>query len=168
MTAPVDTNPQDGVIYCGRANCPGSTGLRCYRTGVPICMKCAVKTPVGYISKEAAREQADKFFNIASYDYIIAAAVAFGALLIGGGLILMILPFILFMFVIGGALGGGISELVWRAIRYKRGRYTTYAVGLGMGSATLILMLINPIGGLILGGIATGVTLSRFRFGLRI
>ncbi len=168
MANPFDTTQREERIFCGKANCPGSTGLKCYRTGVPICMKCAVKTPVGYISKEAAKEQADKYFNIASYDYIIAAVVSFGSLLISGAILVNILPFIIFMFVIGGALGGGISEIVWRAIRYKRGRYTTYAVGLGMVAATLCLMLLSPISGLILGGVATSVALSRFRFQLRI
>ncbi|MBI5928137.1 MAG: hypothetical protein HY862_02425 [Chloroflexi bacterium] len=168
MANPFDRTESPERIFCGKANCPGSTGLKCYRTGVLICMKCAVKTPVGYISKEAAREQADKYFNIASYDYIIAAVVAFAALLIGGGLVIMILPFFLFMFIIGGALGGGIAEIVWRAIRFKRGRYTTYAVGSGLVAATLCLMVLSPFNGFILGGIATSVALSRFRFGLRI
>lgn len=168
MTAPAETTDSQEVIYCGRGNCPGSTGLRCYRTGVPICMKCAVRTPVGYISPEAAREQADKYFNIASYDYIIAVIVAFFGLLISGAFLVTIIPFFYFMFLVGSVVGGGISELVWRAIRYKRGRYTVYAVGIGMVGATLLLMLLSPIDGLIFGGVATIVALGRFRFGLRI
>ena len=168
MTAPAETTDSQEVIYCGRGNCPGSTGLRCYRTGVPICMKCAVRTPVGYISPEAAREQADKYFNIASYDYIIAAVVSFFGLLISGVVLITVIPIFFIMLLAGSAVGGGISELVWRAIRYKRGRYTAYAVGAGMISATIILALLNPISGLIFGGFATSVALGRFRFGLRI
>ncbi|MCQ3932872.1 MAG: hypothetical protein DPW16_20680 [Chloroflexi bacterium] len=166
MTAPVETTQEK--IYCSKSNCPGSTGLKCYRTGVPICMKCAVKTPVGYISKEAAREQADKYFNIASYDYIIATVVAFGSLLVSGFVLVRFIPIFYFMFLIGGAVGGGIAEVVWRAIRYKRGRYTTYAVGIGMIAATLFLMLFSPLNGAIFGGVATSVALGRFRFQLRV
>ncbi|CAG0981379.1 hypothetical protein ANRL2_02466 [Anaerolineae bacterium] len=168
MANPFDITQRDERIFCGKANCPGSTGLKCYRTGVPICMKCAVKTPVGYISKETAREQADKYFNIASYDYIIATLVAFGSLLVSGVVLVRFIPFFYFMFLIGGAVGGGIAEIVWRAIRYKRGRYTTYAVGAGMIAATLLLILLSPLNGAIFGGIATSVALSRFRFQLRV
>jgi hypothetical protein len=172
MTAPTqtETTQEQSVIYCGKPNCPGSTGLRCYRTGVPICMKCAVQTPVGYISKDAAREQENKFYNAVVTDYLIAGAVAFFALLgIGFVLFTFLRFFWIIIFLLSFPAGGLVSEVVWRSIRYRRGRYTAQAVGIGMAAATGLLFLITfNIFALIFGAIATSAAVARFRMGVRI
>lgn len=156
---------RDGVIYCDRRGCPGSTGLRCQRTNVPICVKCAVRTPVGYISKDAAKLQADKYFNIELKDYIIAAIVAFVATLVIGFIVSFIFGgFFLIGFLIAGVVGGSVGELVWRSIRYKRGRYTSRVVGGAMLLATLFVFLAGGgIVGLAFGVIATVAAVSRFQ-----
>ncbi len=159
---------QDGAIYCDRAGCPGSTGLRCQRTNVPICPQCAVMTPVGYISKDAAKSHADKFYNIAPTDYVIAATVAFVVTTLGGlGLLFFFGRFWLILIVAAMPLGGGVAELVWRAIRYKRGRRTQQVVAGAMIAATFVLFIFGFIWGLMLGGIATAAAVSRFEVALR-
>ncbi len=159
---------RDGVLYCDRRNCPGSTGLRCQRSGVPICSKCAVRTPVGYISKDAAKQQADKYFNITPADYIIAGLVAFFATF-GVGLMLVTFlgRFWILLLIASAPIGGGIGEMAWRCIRYKRGRHIGRAVGVAMVAATGILFLIGGFISLIFGLIATGAAVSRFEIALR-
>ena len=159
---------RDGVIYCDRANCAGSTGLRCYRTDVPICLKCSKRTEMGYLSIDAAKEQADKFFNVSVADYSIAGGIAF-IMALGIGFFVISIGFLQFIVAIfGGAMAGGfISETVQRAIKYKRGRYTSRVVGGGIIMATGVLLVFNPLISLIFGFMATSTAVSRFEIGLR-
>ncbi len=157
----------DGVVFCDRRNCLGSSGLRCQRSNVPICKQCAVATPVGYISKDAAKQQADKYFNIATTDYMIAASVAFFMTLFAGFFVGLFGFFIIIIFA-SIPIGAGIGELVLRAIKNRRGRYTQRVVGASMGLATLFLLLFtfNPLM-LLFGVLATGAAVSRFQVALR-
>lgn len=164
----------DGTIFCDRRGCPGSSGLRCQRTEVPICLKCAVQTPVGYISEDAAREQADKFFNIASSDYVIASGISFAATFFSGFIFAALFGgfgfFAIFiLFFIGGAIGGSIGEIVMRSIKNRRGRYTSHVVGGSMIIATFFVFLLSgfALTALIYGGIATSAAVSRFQIALR-
>jgi uncharacterized membrane protein len=159
---------KDGVMYCDRRGCPGSTGLRCQRTSVPICSKCAVRTPVGYISKDAARLQANRYYNIEVVDYLIAAVIAFVATLVAGFMLVTIFGGFWFIgLLVSAPLGGGIGELVWRSIRFRRGRYTSRVVGGAMLLATGILFAFGgSIVGLIFGVIATTTAVSRFQVAL--
>jgi hypothetical protein len=158
----------DGVIYCDRRGCPGSTGLRCYRTGVPICQKCAIRTPVGYLSKDAAREQQNLYFNITSVDYVIAAVVSF-IMSVLAGFFISILPFF-FAFFVAVPIGAAISEIVFRALRKRRGRYTTQVVGAAM---VLGVLLIFPFVGnlfslIIFAFVGIGTATARLQVGLRV
>src|SRR5215213_1946552 len=75
---PKTTNAVDEapVLYC--ANHPNvETLLRCNKCNKPICMKCAVKTPVGYRCRECVRQQQNIYFNAESWDYPIAFVVSF-------------------------------------------------------------------------------------------
>jgi hypothetical protein len=169
------TEMEDGTIYCDRRACPGSTGLRCQRTEVPICMQCAVRTPVGYISEDAAKEQADKFFNITGSDYVIAGIVAFLATFFSGFMFTAIFGNFGFFFVIlllvfiGGGIGTSIGEIVMRSIKNKRGRYTQRVVGGAMAAATLTLFLLSGFSLVALGYgfITTSAAVSRFEISLR-
>lgn len=159
---------RDGKIFCDRRNCPGSEGLRCQRTNVPICSQCAVRTPVGYISKDAAKQQADRYFNIGVPDYVIAAGIAFFATLISGFFISLFLGGIwLILFFVGAPIGAAIGDITWRTIGHRRGRYTSRVVGGAMIFATFILFPIGGIGTLIFGGIATVAAVSRFEVAIR-
>lgn len=157
---------RDGQIYCDRKGCPGSSGLRCQRTNVPICVKCAVRTPVGYISKDAAKQQADKYYNIANQDYLLAGAVAFFATLLTGFVMTIVFGrFFLLGFLFATPVGAAVGELVWRSIRYRRGRYTARVVSGAMLFATGILFVITGFSliALVFGIIATAAAVSRFQ-----
>jgi hypothetical protein len=148
-------------------------GLRCQRTEVPICPKCSVRTPVGYISKEAAREQQDKFFDAATMDYIIAGVVAFFGNLFIGFLVtrLGFLGFfgLLLIFFVATSAGGLISELIWRAIRKRRGRYTGQVAGAGIILSSILLFPFTSLFALLLYAfvVLTAVN-ARFQLGLRV
>ncbi|PJF44244.1 MAG: hypothetical protein CUN55_04985 [Phototrophicales bacterium] len=157
----------DGTIYCDRRNCAGSSGLRCQRTDVPICTQCAVRTPVGYISKDAAKMQADKYYNIDTTDYILAAVVSFMATLLTGFLVSFVGFFILII-LISIPIGTGIGEIVLRVIKNRRGRYTQRIVGIAMSIATFLLLILTlNIFMLLFGVLATGAAVSRFQVALR-
>jgi hypothetical protein len=171
MTTPeITTNEtEEERIFCHRRNCPGSTGLRCYQTGVPICMKCSVRTPVGYISKDAAKDRADKFFNISVSDYVVVATIAFMGTLITGFFAVSFLGFLWFLLIfIGPALGGIIGEMIFRGIRRRRGRYTRQIVIGSMIAANIILFFVT--GNLLALGIfaftATSAAIARLQVAL--
>jgi hypothetical protein len=165
---------EDGTIYCNIRGCHGSIGLRCYRTQVPICQHCAIKTPVGYISREAAREQQNKFFTALPTDYLITAVVAFimnlifafiGSLFGGIGFFAWIL-----LFFWGTFSGGTISEGIWRVLRKRRGRYTgqVAAVAIILSSLLVFLFTFNLFGLLIYTAIVVVTINARFRMGISL
>lgn len=107
------------------------TMLRCNRCDKPICMECAVRTPVGYRCKACVQQQQAVFFNDRPADPFIVAAVA-AALGLGLGLplylFLGIFGFFSFIvaFFVGPAAGGLVAEAVRRAVGRRRGRYQKY------------------------------------------
>lgn len=170
---------QEERIYCHRRNCPGSTGLRCYQTNVPICMQCAVRTPVGYISKDAQKERQSQYFNIENTDYLLVAVVGFIGTLVIGLPAVMFLSFLgiwgLFIAAIAGsAIGGGIGEATFRAIRRRRGRHTHQILIGSMAFACMLLLCPSlSIGGLfgpvilgIFGFTSIGAAVARIRVAL--
>ena len=44
------------------------TLLRCNQCNEPICLKCAVRTPVGYRCQDCIRAQQDKAYNMEPQD----------------------------------------------------------------------------------------------------
>jgi hypothetical protein len=104
------------------------TGLRCNKCGRHMCVKCAVKTPVGYRCRQCIKQQQAGFFTATSRDYIVAAVVSFvlalptAYVLLQTGLFLII--------ILGIPAGGFIGELVHRAVGKRRGEYT-WAVAAG-------------------------------------
>lgn len=131
--------PQEGeVLYC--VNHPTrETLLRCNKCGRPICLDCAVQTPVGYRCRDCVRQQQAGFYNIRTWDYVAAAALSpalgfVGALLTGtvGWLTLFLAP----------VAGGFIAEAVRWAAGRRRGRYLwlvcSAGIALGTGVAALL------------------------------
>lgn len=165
---------RDGKIYCDRRGCPGSEGLRDHRNGVPICSKCAVRTAVGYISKDTAREHQNLFFNATPGDYLITGITAFVVSLFAGFFIAQLFLFLALL--ISAPAGGVVSEMVARVSRRKRGRYTGQVVGAAMALSVLVLVLawfigfarLNFISLGIYAFVAISVAVSRFQLGLRI
>lgn len=159
----------DELIYCHRRNCPGSSGLRCYRTGVPICTKCAVRTPVGYISKDAQKQHEDRYYNIRPVDYALAGAAAFfTTLLVGWPLIAFLGRLWFLMFFVGPVVGGIIGEAAGRVIRFRRGRYTRQVVSGAIVAGLLLLLLStgNLLAVVLFGAFATGAALARLQVAL--
>lgn len=118
--------PAPEVLYC--ANHPNvETVLRCNRCNKPICVKCAVQTPVGYRCKECVAELQAHYFNAYAWDYPIVAAVTLFLSIIVGALLPWLMSMIpygwLFMFFLAPAVSGGIAEAARRAVGRRRGRY---------------------------------------------
>lgn len=141
------------VFYC--ANHPHiETLLRCNKCGKPICMKCAVQTPVGYRCRECVRQQQDVYFNAESWDNPIALAVAYVVTVIALPLSAVILGRtgffgILIALFVGASAGGILAQVIRWAVRRRRGRYLPYfalsgiilgilSVGLFLGFGVLL------------------------------
>lgn len=147
-----------------------ATGLRCNRCGNPICVKCAVRTPVGYRCKTCVKSQQAVFYTATSSDYIVAAVITLPFAAIGQ----FIGPLLWFFVIFAGPLVGGlVGELVYRANGKRRGQYTWLVVGACMVIAALpavaVLLLRFNLISLALHGIylvlAVGAAIARLRLG---
>jgi uncharacterized membrane protein len=107
-------------MYC--INHPNAeTYLRCNKCGQPICIKCAVLTPVGYRCKDCVRVQQQVFYTgFRPVHYLVAAAVALPLALVAGWLI----PSLgWYAIVLGPLVGMGIAQVAHWAIQRRRGQY---------------------------------------------
>jgi hypothetical protein len=136
------------TLYC--ANHPErETTLRCNRCNKPICIQCAVRTPVGYRCRECVRGQQAIFQTAAWYDYAIGAVVALvlSAIMTPfGGLLGWFAIFL-------GPLGGTVvAEVVRFAVRKRRGRYFAELVGGAMILGAVLVLAVPLLGLVLLGG----------------
>lgn len=107
------------VLYC--VNHPQTeTLLRCSKCLDPICLKCAIRTPVGFRCPKCARVVRSPLYVLEPKDYLVAFLVA-GALSLVGGAVMVQLG-ILFALLLAVPVGGIIAEAVLRGTRGKRGR----------------------------------------------
>ena len=132
-----------------------ATQLRCNRCSKAICSKCAVPTPVGYRCRECVRQQQHVFETASTIDYGIAFAISGIAGFLAAALLALVLGAIPFGGFLGlfvaPAVGGGMAEVVRRAVRGHRGRHlpTAAATGAILGALPFILGgLIAFVGGL--------------------
>ena len=122
----VGSDGEPEILTC--ANHPDrETLLRCNKCGKPICISCAVRTPVGYRCNECVREQQNIYFNALGRDNIVALAVGFVLTLIFAPIVGFLLSSIgFFGFFIAFIAGSGGGTLVARVIRSavgnRRGR----------------------------------------------
>ena len=129
VTAAAAPRPEIEVLHC-YYHPHRETRLRCNKCGKPICTECAIRTPVGYRCPDCVRELQDKFYTAGSGDVVKGAVMALaGGLLVGLATYLTILilgRFLFFGFLaaffLGPALGGGVAELVRRAMGKRRAR----------------------------------------------
>ena len=140
------------TLYC--ANHPDTpTLLRCNRCGKPICLKCAVLTDVGYRCKECIRGVQDFYFNAEPYDNLIAFVIAAIVTALAAPLVTLVLGMVGFFgliiaFLIGGAAGGVLAQIVRAAVSRRRGRNLRYfAIG---------GVIVGVMGWLLLGAVLTG------------
>ncbi|MBI1259663.1 MAG: hypothetical protein GC204_19525, partial [Chloroflexi bacterium] len=112
---------QDEVLYC-TVHPDRETTLRCNKCGRPMCVQCAVQTPVGYRCRECVRGIQAGYYKATQNDYIIIFAACAGLTLIAGAIMSAISLGILFSLILALPAGGGIGELALRITSRRRGR----------------------------------------------
>lgn len=140
--------PQPEVMYC--ANHPDvETLLRCNRCGKPICLKCAKLTDVGYRCKECIRQVQDVYFNAKPADNFIAFGVALLVTAAATPVAIIIFGFFSFIwmawliaFLVGGAAGGILAQIIRTAIQRRRGRALPYVALAGIIAGILLGVII--------------------------
>ena len=153
MYTPTDTAVEekidDGRTFC-TVHPTVETSLRCNKCGRYMCVRCAVRTPVGYRCKECVHQQQDAFFTASQADYLIAAAVAFGVGL-PIGFVMSRIGFLLLIIILAFPAGGLIGDLANRATGKRRGRYTWAVVAgaiilstIAVNFPTLLVALSHP------------------------
>ncbi len=148
----------DVVLVC--ANHPDrETSLRCNRCGKPICVSCAVQTPVGYRCKECIRGQQAKF-ETAGYLRLVAVALIAA---VGASIGAFLLGFLGFWgLLLAPVAGGGIAEIVRRAVRRRHSRRLPVAAAAGAVVGVLAYLAVQYAPAVLLGGF----NLAQFGFGL--
>lgn len=145
-------------LFC--VNHPGTpTVLRCNKCGSPICVRCAVQTPVGYRCKNCVRNQQAVFYTAFWYDYVIAGVVA---LIIAGvaQAILLLGSYLGVLVVFAGLLvGAGIAEAVRLATGRRRGEHIWLVTAVCMVLASTPVLLLAVLGQDIYGALIDGVYL---------
>ena len=115
-----------------------ATELRCNRCGKYICIRDAVRTPVGYRCRDCVHSQQDIFYNALPTDYLIAAVITLPIAYVAG----LIVPRLFWLAIFVGPLVAGlISEVIQRATKKRRGRYTWVVVLGCLIVATLFAIL---------------------------
>lgn len=148
------TEFDDEIFFC-KWHPKTDTTLRCYQCETPICVKCAQRTPVGYICPDCRKGRQQRFETAKTTDFIIAAVVS-----LVGGAIASIIPmvgwFVVFLSPLSGTL---IAEIVWQLVgrRYSRYLWRIVTAGIVLGGAPLLLL--NAFGGvgMWMGGNAYGI-----------
>lgn len=143
---PLVVEPNDPTtLFC--ANHPNTeTLLRCNKCGKPICMKCAVQTPVGYRCTECIQQQQNVYFNALGRDNIVALAVGFVVSAIGAPLAGMLLSGfgffgLIIAFIAGSGAGSLLAQIIRRAVGRRRGRRLPF------------FALIGIVGGVVFGSV---------------
>ncbi|MEI8132260.1 MAG: B-box zinc finger protein [Leptolinea sp.] len=146
------TVTQPDSLKC--ANHPArDTYLRCNRCEKPICVECAVLTPIGYRCKECVRSQQKVFETALLQDYVLGIIIA-GVLSFIGSLLVGLVGF--FVIFLAPAAGWVIAEAVRKVTKRRRGKLLFRLVGISTALGALINLL--PILLLLLfGNISLGV-----------
>lgn len=140
-------------VYC--VNHPKTeTLLRCNKCGNPVCIKCVVRTPVGYRCKTCLNIQHAGYYTATLIDYVVVLVVGTIASMIGGAIALALGGWWFISFFYAPAAGGVIAEVIRWALRKRRGRYT------GLLAATTVI-----IGALLVAGAMPLLTLVFAAFG---
>lgn len=114
------------------------TGLKCNKCGRYMCVKCAIKTPVGYRCRECVYQQQSGFYNATLRDSIVVGMVSFVLGLAGAYIIPRAFLFGVILF--SPIAGAFIGDLAWRVIGRRRGRYIWLAAALGIIAAALVVI----------------------------
>lgn len=152
------TLAQQRVASCPIKPCRGAddneTELRSIRSNRLLCMYCAVPTATGYIGRDEAKAQDDRFYRATMQDYVIVGVMG----VLGGALLntlLLYIPFggfiqLIAAFFLGSAAGGALGTAMRRATGRRVGRQSD-KVGAGsvvagaLISPTLYFLLRNGV-----------------------
>jgi hypothetical protein len=159
------------VMYC--ANHPDiETGLRCKRCDKPICSKCAVGTPTGYLCKECVRLQQKVFDTAKGYDYPIVFILA-GILSGIGSVIAARLGF--FVILIAPVVGVIIAEVIRAVLSKRRSKrlFSVVAISTVLGGLPMLglSILLGNLWGILLQSVyvfATATTVYQRLWGIKI
>mgnify|MGYP001077810825 CR=1 FL=1 len=125
------------TLYC--ANHPHvETLLRCNRCGKPICLKCAVRTPVGYRCKECLRGQQAVFYTATKGHQVAGSAVALVLGLVLGGAAYFVGHLSWLSIFIAPVAGGLVGEAIFRAASRKRAHRFEW-IGSGLSVVGVLL-----------------------------
>ncbi|MGB1288997.1 MAG: hypothetical protein ACPG7F_20855 [Aggregatilineales bacterium] len=148
---------QERTAACPLKNCPqeleDEMALRCIRTNRLMCMECAIHTPTGYIAKEVARAQDDKFYKGGSQDYVLAGLICGGGMVLATGILdaTGILSVWIISIFVAPVIGTGLSEFALRVTQRRRGRHSdiiaagTAAVGGILGAMMGLFLRVSNL-----------------------
>lgn len=152
LNEPIDLRTEK--MYC--ANHPDvETLLRCNKCNKPICIKCAVQTPVGYRCVDCVRSQQNVYYNAAGSDNLIGLGVAFAVALVATPVMAFVFRMMpgffgfLIAFFAGSAAGSGLAQIVRWAVQRRRGRNLRWFVLAG----TILGLLVGSVLALLVVGI---------------
>lgn len=135
---PIEGSGDEFDLFCYR-HPNRETSLRCYNCGKPICISCAVKTPVGYSCPDCINNLQKNYYTITPIDYFIAIIVTVPLSVIAAYLVGFLGFFVIFVAPVAGTL---IGRMVFRAVRRRRGRWLAHVVG---GSVVLGAVLVRGV-----------------------
>lgn len=126
------------------------TELRCNKCGKYICVKDAIRTPVGYRCKTCVKEQQDIFYNATPLDYVLSVVITCPIAFVAA----LIVPRLFWIAIfVGPFVGIGIAEAIRLATSKRRGRYM-WIVALGCLIIATIIPLWPTIEFVLGGGLA--------------
>lgn len=152
MIHPTNQNT-DETLYC-TVHPNRETRLRCNNCNRPMCLDCAVLTPIGYRCRECVRGQQKVFETALWYDYFVAAVIS-GVLAFLGSLVASRIGF--FIIFIGPVVGFVISEAVRRATGKRRSK-RLFQVAAGATLVGSLLTALPALLFLLLGASGSGLS----------
>lgn len=143
----------DEVMVC--VNHPNrETRLRCNRCNQPICVSCAVQTPVGYRCRACIRGQQKVFETTRQVDLPVAFGVAAVAVVVTAAILRYLSYWGLF---VAPVAGGIIAEIIRWLIRRRRSQHLPLVAAIGGGVG-----IVGYLGYLIVKSIGFHFTSSGF------
>lgn len=141
----IETATQETLMCSVHPNV--ATTLRCNKCGRPMCIRCSVRTPVGYRCRECVRGQQQVFYTAKSTDVVIQGAVSLVLSAISAAIITLIGSGLGFWgyfiaFSAGSGAGALIADLAHRAAGRRRGKYSWLVVA---GAIVLGGLLVMPV-----------------------
>ncbi len=130
------TDPTDAPLFCYK-HPKVETTLRCYQCGRPICVRCARRTPVGYICSECQRGRQQRFDQSQPMDSVVALVLS---VILGGTASILPMLGSWWFLVFCPRLPARSSPRSWRAVGRRHSPRLWWLVSLGIVIGTLPIM----------------------------